>query len=152
MNTDALFTTKEMHLFCTLYALGHELSPNGISKDGDRTIWFSFKARDVRDDVKAYREGRNLKVNLQRFLWAYTLFRCVLHGEQRDMFTVWALRSMGNEVVDGGIWRDNGMIFYEFEDGANNDRDRFWGGEEIKVDHTAIIGSMNWFRSNIHSV
>jgi len=146
------FTTKDMQLFCTLYGRDHHVIPGGIMRDSERTIWFTFDNTKVNDDVKLYREGKPLRIDLQKALWAYTLFRCILHGEQRDMFTILAMKVMGNEVSSDGIWRDGGMIRYEFEGHkARDDRDLFWEGQPIEVDHCDLWRSMGWFRSNIHS-
>jgi len=151
-DTPDVFTTKVVQLFCTLYGRDHRVVENGILKDSDGTVWFSFDAKAVNDDVKAYRQGKPLKVNLHKSLWAYGLFRCILHGSRRDLSTVVALRTMGHEVVDDGIWRDNGKVMYEFDKSSDADRDKFWEGQDIEVKHTDLWGAMGWFRSNIHSV
>jgi hypothetical protein len=152
MTSDELFTTKEVHVFCTLYGRSHELVPNGVVKDRDRMVWFSFATKDVTDDVQAIREGKELKVDLHRYFFAYMMFRCIMHGEQQDMLSIIALDAMGNKVVDDGIWRERGMVMYEFEPGFKDDLGKFWSLEKIEVGHSTIQKSMGWFRSNIHNV
>lgn len=153
METTELFTTQDVQLYCTLLGRGHKVTDDGISKSRDNTIWFTFENKKVENDVALYKQGKPLQVDIHLAMWAYSMFRSVLYGETKDMFTVIALRVMGNELGPDDVYREGGSIRYKFQgEKAKKDRNAFWEGKDIKVNHSDLWNMMGWYKSNIRSL
>jgi len=111
------FSTRVMRLIITLIARGHRVVENGIGKDDNDVLWFVFPKADVEDDVIAWREGKELKVDLHMMWYAQLIFQCALHGINKDKQIVCTLKTLGHEIAEGGVTkaRDDGRVTFQFE-------------------------------------
>lgn len=152
-----VYTTADMALSCTLWALGYRVLRGGIRKDINGKIHCSFSLPDVEEIVKMWNEGRPIVVSIHDMWYAYSIFRSALYkrddGTSKDKMTVVSLMALGHKVEEGGVWKDGNMVVYDFnDDDAQDDARAFVEMEDIEVNASDFWNAINQFKSNIRNV
>jgi len=152
-----VFSTADMKLACTLWALDYRVLENGIYRDSEGILYCTFDRKEVQDVVSMWNEGRPIIVDIHKIWYAYYIFRSALYkrhdGTSKDRMTVVSLMTMGNQVDVGGVWRDNNMIVYDFQDDqSKKDAQSFLEIRPIEVCASDFWRANDQFKSNIRNV